>query len=252
MQSRRLNIYVEAETDRRIVAELLIAGDLSEGVQIFPCGGKRAVRERIANLRDTAERNHLALVDSDNASVADSMVLAREQLGFPSIPVFCAVPTIEAWLFADDLAAREAARSPQALALLERLPLPEMIAYPKQLAWNVFDKGSNFEFMRGVNVAVASARSPSLRIFLEGVSHAHGRLEPLSVKALHASVSRDALSTLLRELPGDTVAWKTVDGAQVRAEDLAQQVLEGTELGKQYVTEVLRIARDIIVRKATR
>lgn len=255
MNPINLTLYVEGPTDKIIVGYILHAAGFAGDVRVEACGGKKKVAKRIATLRNSEERKFIALVDADELSVADSLALARQQLGSPSIPVFCAVPTIEAWLFADDVRASTAGRSEQATRTLERAPLPETIPYPKQLAFNVFPKGQPdvaYSFLKEVDISRAASRSPSLRAFLTGVADALGHRSEIATAALGKSVSRDAFSTLLRELPGATVVWKTMEGSSVRADELAQAVAEGSDVGRQYVTEVLRIARDIVARKAGR
>lgn len=249
----RLSIYVEGAVDKTVVEYLLFAAGLDDGVGVIVCNGKENVAKRIASLRDSTVHKSIALIDADEMSVADSRKLAEKQLGYPTVPVYCAVPTIESWLFADDISAKRAARSEQAERTLDRAPLPEMIPYPKQLATYILPKGPPSEayaFLRLVDISIATARSSSLRAFLEGVAKALGRDAEFSISALSRSVSRDAFSTLLRELPSEKIAWKTLDGTEIHAGELSKAVAEGTEIGKQYVTEVLRIARDIVARKA--
>lgn len=253
MTAVTLTLFVEGQTDKAVVSHILHGLKLADCTRIEVCGPKSKVGKRIANLESSQDDRYMALVDADEPSVADSRALAEKQLGNPRIPVFCAVPTIEAWLFADDHTAMAAARSKHAAALLERLPLPEMIPYPKLLAQNVFGRGDPvvvLSFLRQIDIARATSRSPSLRTFLIGVEEAFGERLDIALLGLGKTVSRDAFSTLLRELPGHTVVWRTMDGRSIRADEMAQAVLEGSEFGKQYATEVLRVARDLVARKA--
>lgn len=252
--SVKLTIYVEGEVDSVVVGHLLHAAKLSKNVRIEVCDGKVAIARRIAKLEDSVDRKSIALVDADELSVADSRNFAEEQLGHPSIPVFCAVPNIEAWLFADDSLAASVAKNAHAARTLERTPLPESIPHPKQLASYVFQKnasdGGPYSFLSRVDISRATARSPSLRAFLTGVAEALGENVEFRLASFTRTVSRDAFSTLLRELPSDTIAWKTMNGTAIRADELAKAISEGSEIGKQYVTEVLRIARDIVARRS--
>lgn len=253
IQKQAITIYVEGPVDRFVVGHVLIAAGLADGVRVIDCKGKANVAKAIVSLRNTAQNKYIALIDADKMSVPDSIFEARQQLDSPQIEVFCAVPTVEAWLFADDKAAMEAARNDHARQQLGRIPLPESIPYPKQLASYVFPKGSPesaFAFLQSINIGRASARCPSLRAFLSGVSNAKGLHESITLNAMKTTLSRDVFSTLLRELPGDSVVWRTLDGTSIRANQLAKDVSEGTEIGKQYISEVLRIARDLIARKS--
>ncbi|MGE5471200.1 MAG: hypothetical protein ACM3X0_10430 [Bacteroidota bacterium] len=255
MNNKQLHIYVEGRTDEVVVRYLLQAAKLDDGVTITVCGGKRNVAEHISGLSDTLWEKHIALVDADEMSVADSMSLAAMQLGHPEISVYCAVPTIEAWLFADDFSVLKGVRNEHAAQLAKRLPLPEMIVYPKQLAFNIFHKGDArraYAFLKAIDIDRAASRSPSLRAFLSGVAQALGEEFDVGTRSMTRSISRDVISTLLRELPSEQIAWKTLDGGQLSAGELARAVAEGTDIGHQYATELLRIARDMIVRKAQR
>lgn len=253
--NKQVTIYVEGDMDAVIVQNLLIASELGNRTDLVVCGGKQSVKERVSGLKDSHSHKHIALIDADLASISDSAELAQQQLGRPSILVFAAVPCIEAWLFADEHAAHKALSSNQTARNIERLPLPELIPYPKQLACNVFGKQfrltpDRLTFLREIDVRRAAARSPSLRVFLSGVSKAAGLDSQFELTSLQRSVNRDVFSTLLRELPASSIVWRTLDGSEVNAQELAKYVLEGTDLGKQYVTEVLRIARDLVVRRS--
>lgn len=257
MSRPNVTIAVEAQEDLGIVEKILVAAGLfSKGrIKVIAAGGKSGVAAWCKTVTNNEENKYLALVDADVLSVSDSRAIAREQLGNPSIEVFCAVPTIEAWLFADDATAEKFARSAHAAQLISRAPLPEMIPYPKQLAFNVFDRqiyGESFRgarsypFLELIDVKMAMARSPSLKAFLLGVAKAVGVEIDTPDTTLGRSIPREIFSNLLRELPSDTVVWKTVNRGSISAEELAAAIVEGDSLGKQYITEVLRVARDII------
>ncbi|MFH7040775.1 DUF4276 family protein [Paucibacter sp. JuS9] len=253
MKKAKLTIFVEGPTDKIIVRYILDAAGVSESVAIQAHLGVQAVREAIKGLDNRGADKFLALIDADEMSTADSRELALSKLKHPHIPVYCAIPTIEAWLFADIDKARDGARSAQATKILDRAPLPESIPYPKVLAGHVFKKappGQAYSFLQGIDVPKAIARSSSLRSFLAGVFEILGRPATDEAQQLTGSVNRDVFATLLRELPSSTVVWKTVDGSTIDAARLAREVVEGSDLGKQYITELLRIARDMIGRKA--
>lgn len=253
MKNAKLTIFVEGPTDEIIVRYILDAAGVSESVVIRAHHGVQAVSEAIKGLDNHGAEKFLALIDADEMSTADSRELAMSKLKRPQIPVYCAVPTIEAWLFADIDKARDEARSVQAAKILDRAPLPESIPYPKALAGHVFKKVSPvlaYSFLQRIDVSKAISRSSSLRSFLAGVFEILGRPATDQAQQLTGSVNRDVFSTLLRELPSSTVVWKTMDGSSIDAARLAREVVDGTDLGKQYITELLRIARDMIGRKA--
>ncbi|WP_156890639.1 hypothetical protein [Pseudomonas sp. CF150] len=253
MSEKSLTIFVEGKVDKVIVENILVsAGFELNRITVFVCEGKYGVKKSIRHLKNSSTQNFIALVDSDELSVVDSRVLAAEQLGYPTIQVFCAVPAIESWLFSDDNIAIEAASTRYAKSILSRAPLPELIPYPKHLAANVFNLKSDraYEFVKYIDVYRASTRSASLRAFILGVSEALEHPIDLPLSSLSSSVTRDVFSTLLRELPSDTVAWRTLEGGALQADKLAKEIAEGTETGKRYVTEVLRVARDLVARRS--
>lgn len=194
-----------------------------------------------------------ALMDLDARSVPDAVKRARARFGDADVPIFCAVPTVEAWLFADDEAvAKNAAHDDEVRAIVERLPLPEEIPEPKNLARFVFGPPSRWEFLRTVNVQRAAARSPSLRAFLSGMAKLLGVSPALPEESVARSLDRDVFAGLLAEvLPADTVVWRTSSGVYTAAE-LRRQIEEGSEVGRQYASDLLRIARDFLMRKANR
>lgn len=60
---------------------------------------------------------------------------------------------------------------------------------------------------------------------------------------------RSIFTSLLLELPSNTQIWKTLCGKSLNAEDLLKEIEENTEIGNQYISEVLRVSRDLITRK---
>lgn len=253
MKKAELTIFVEGPTDEIIVRNILKAAGVSDSVAIKAQHGAQSVGAAIRGLSNHGAEKFLALIDADEMSTADSRELALSKLKHPHIPVYCAIPTIEAWLFADIDKARGEARSEQATKILDRAPLPESIPYPKVLAGHVFRKAPPrvaYAFLQNIDVSKAVARSSSLRSFLAGVFDSLGRPVEDETQQLKSSANRDVFSTLLRELPSSTIVWKTIDGSTIDAARLAREVVEGTDLGKQYITELLRIARDMIARKA--
>ncbi|TCA97405.1 hypothetical protein E0H65_14130 [Rhizobium leguminosarum bv. viciae] len=221
-------------------------------INVRVIGGKRKIANHIRQLKNDDLHKYAALVDADEGSVADARELARQQLGHPSIDVFCAVPTIEAWIFADPEFAKSAARSPHAQEMIDRAPLPETIPYPKQFAMNVFGSAKRYPVAGHFDVNLAAARSPSLRAFVEGLAALLGADVPFKLPVGKLSDTRDVVSTLLRELPDTKIVWKTMTGARISAGELAKAIADGTPLGNQYATELLRVSRDLIARQANK
>lgn len=137
--------------------------------------------------------------------------------------------------------------------MLRRIPLPEEIPNPKELARFMFGPPSRWEFIREMDVQRASARSPSLRAFLLTM----GRLLGVSVQPVEdsvaRSVSRNVIAGLLAEIvPSETIVWRTVSGDAYAAADLRNEIESGTAIGQQYAFDLLRISRDFLRRMANR
>lgn len=254
MAKPHLTVFVEGPADQSMVLTLFGALALHQKahVNVRSIGSKRKIANQIRELRNDHQHKYIALIDADEVSIADSREVARHQLGYPSIDVFCAVPTIEAWIFADPEFAKRAARSSHARDMIDRAPLPEQIPYPKQFAMNVFRSSQFYPSGENFDVNLAAARCPSLRVFVEGVSASVGVPLDLLVPVGKLSDTRDIISTLLLELPDTKVVWKTMTGERFSAGELAKAIAEGVPLGNQYATELLRVARDLIARQANR
>lgn len=49
-----------------------------------------------------------------------------------------------------------------------------------------------------------------------------------------------------------TVIWRTANGESFTADEVRKQIEEGTDIGQQYASDVLRVARDFLKRMANR
>ncbi len=247
-------LFVEGAGDASLARWAMEAAGLPvQRVQVVSLGGSHRVGRSFELPEAHRGAPRAALMDLDARSVPDAVELARTRLGDREIPVFCAVPAVEAWLFADDEAVRRhATKDPEVLSIVERMPLPEEIPEPKNLARFVFGPPSGWEFLRTVDVQRAAARSPSLRAFLSGMASLLGVPSALAEDSVARSLGRDVFASLLAEvLPADTVVWRTSTGVYTAAE-LRKQIEEGTEIGRQYASDLLRISRDFLMRKAQR
>lgn len=248
-QKPYITILVEGETDKAVVAHLLMALgiDTNGRAKIIVCDGKKGVKHELHRLRSID--GVIALIDADKSSVADSIGWARHYLETSSEAVFCAVPTIEAWLFADkELALKNAKQTEYAKSAIGRIVTPESLINPKYLVHQVFDRNvihSNFPFMQDVNIGRAVAASASLFHFLHGVETLLGHSWTYAEQHLSISINRTVFSNLLREIPADRIGWRTLDGEYTAAQ-LGDLVLQGNEIGLRYLSELLRLSRDIL------
>jgi len=81
----------------------------------------------------------------------------------------------------------------------------------------------------------------------------HEELEQgLNEKKIDRNTSQNLFANLIREIaPADTVMWRTTSDS-FTAGELCQHIEQGTETGQQYSSDVLRVARDFLKRKANR
>ncbi|MFS8065324.1 MAG: hypothetical protein ACMG6S_03025 [Byssovorax sp.] len=251
----RITLLVEGRYDQMLVGWIFEAAGLPTArIDVTVAGGKMAIRKLVQSLAEGLAERTAVLIDLDERSVPDAQARAREQLADPPVQVFCAVPTLEAWLFADDrLAEEQGARDEEALAILKRIPMPEEIPMPKELARTIFGLPQHCDWLRRMNVERASARTPALRTFLVGIGEMLGVPVPVASESVGRSLSRNVLSGLLAEvLPADTVVWRTTDGDAYTAGDLRHHIELGDEIGQQYASDLLRVSRDFLRRAAGR
>lgn len=256
----RVVLLVEGHRDRDIVECLLERAGYDRATWATEVGGSKynlskQVRERVDADGEHAPR-YAILADLDEVSVEDARARIREQLNHPPAEVFCAVPMIEAWLFADDQAVREyATRDEEILRMVERLPLPEEIPDPKLLSRIVFGSQTSLSsFLATIDLGRACARSPSLRSFIEGMGEL---LEQPSVPPIFNRVARhmtrDIIAGLVREVsPANAVLWRTASGDTYTAAELGRHIASGDEVGNQFTSDLLRVARDVLRRSAKR
>jgi len=248
-------LVVEGENDGRIVRPLMEAAGLPlERVRFSIATGRYAATRELAELSELAPGRCAVLVNLDERSVADARTRAREELDDPRAEVFCAVPAVEAWLFADHQAVLpHAIPQEDVRRIVGRLPLPEEIPEPKQLAQRVFGPAPKWDFLRRIDIGMAMGRSPSLRVFLEGMGRLlQVPLEPLQ-QEFARTLSRDVIASLLREIsPADAIVLRMLDGKQYTADELRRRVEEGDEFGRIFASDLLRVSRDFLRRQAVR
>jgi hypothetical protein len=250
----RVTLLVEGYDEQALVPWILeAAGVPVDQVDVRAAMGKAGIQKEVERLLEGSEGRVAALVDLDEQSMPDALARAREQIGAGAVRVFCAVPAIEAWLFADDrLAEEQCAKDAEALAILRRIPMPEEIPTPKELARALFGLPKHCDWLRKMDVERASARSPSLRTFLVGMGEVLGVAVPAASESVGRSLSRNVLAGLLAEvLPSDTVVWRTTAGDVYTAVELRRHIEQGDEIGQAYASDLLRVARDFLRRRAS-
>lgn len=84
-----------------------------------------------------------------------------------------------------------------------------------------------------------------------------GRMLGVAVAGIEESVgrslSRSVLASLLAEIiPSDTVVWRTASGDTFTAAQVRHHIEQGSPIGQQYASDLLRISRDFLRRMANR
>ncbi|MCK5523618.1 MAG: DUF4276 family protein [Thiomargarita sp.] len=255
MENVQLLLYVENESDAILVKQLLKTAHYPiEHIEILPSNGKKNLAHFLKKAWKLKEVKYAALVNFDSMTVSDAMEQAKKCLGNPETQIFCAVPTIEAWLFADIEAAKRKVYSEHGRRLLNRVSLPEEIPHPRRLAYSVFRQQKVEQYasvFENVNIEIAASRSPSLRIFLEGIGEILNLEKIPTANTYFRHINRDVISNLLSEVSStNAVIYRTIEGTSITAEEMIRLLREGSPLGQQYAMDILRTAKDIITQKA--
>ena len=255
MNNTQLLLYVESEREVILLEKLFKRAHYPvEHIRILPSNGKKNMANFLKKPWELEGVKYAALVNFDAKTVFDAVKRAKKYLGNPETKVFCAVPEIEAWLFADIEAAKRNVYSKNGLRLLNRVSLPEEIPHPRRLAYSVFGQ-KTIEHYASVfdhfDVEIAASKSPSLRMFLEGTSRLLNIVRLPLADIRSRSVNCDILSNLLSEVsPSNAVIHRTMDGTNITTEQMIKFLRGGSKLGEQYATNVLRVARDSLTQKA--
>lgn len=245
-----LTIAVEGRTDKSVVENLLRSAGIEHFNVLVADGNlhpKTSLR-RLDSLNLTPPS--IVVYDQDSGSVGDAIEPNKESLDY----IFCpAIPSIEAWLFADSAAFFEVL-GVKAEAFQGRLPLPEQLPYPKFLKSTMLrDVDDYHRLLQTIDVRKASARSPSLKFFLQSARRLSG-LAPMDVSApdfKNGQMAREVLRNLISEVyPSSKPLFRSASGAVVTAEQMMQEITDGTDLGREYASDILRVSRDLLSRQA--
>jgi hypothetical protein len=93
----------------------------------------------------------------------------------------------------------------------------------------------------------AAMLSPSLRSFLKTLDHVRGR----PVQEIDFTVPSSVLASLVREYyPPDLPIYRALDGSTYTGRDMVREIVEGSEIGRKYASDLLRVCRDLLARQA--
>jgi len=253
-----IDIFVEGRLDGQIVA--CLAGRLGinqNKYRIHIAEGPlhpEFSKGRVFKLVSSNPGASIVIYDLESGSMADRPRDDDIRNGSQRITWCPAIPTIEAWLFADEEALRDATTSDKIEGVIARLPSPELIPYPKALR-NYVAKGVEIaDIVQRMDISRAADRSPSLRHFfrefeikIKGESKFDDRDSQL--RQLDLDVIRQLISEVY---PSDSVIFRAANGNTLNAAQMMQEVSSGTGMGLEYTSEILRVARDLLARQATR
>lgn len=203
MDDVKLLLYVENESDVFLVERLLkVAHYPLEHIKILPSNGKKNLAHFMKSSWKLEGVKYAALLNFDAHTVFEAIEQSKKYLGLPETEIlFCAVPTIEAWLFADIEAAKRNVYSEHGHKLLNRVSLPEEIPHPRRLAYSVFGQQKVEQYAAvfdTVDLEIATSRSPSLKNFLEGMNKLLDINNIPTTQVYSRTINRDIFSNLLR------------------------------------------------------
>jgi hypothetical protein len=252
MNNKSVVLITEGIRDIDIIKPILLAAKFPlDRINLIPAGG-------IANMTKLAKQYEnseslILLMDSDAPSVPDAQKKLQKQFSEKGIKVLFAISEVEAWIFADTKLLLKQNLSDNSKEIISRLSLPEEIPYPRQVAFNLFKNKTNWAFLENIDVDTATSRSPSLKVFLREIASVLNIDTRLIDNGMANTIDRKIFANLIKEvLYSDTIIYKTMEGTQFTAKEILSSVEEGGEVGKQYTSDLLRIARDFLKRQAIR
>ena len=72
-------------------------------------------------------------------------------------------------------------------------------------------------------------------------------------EAYSRNLNRDIIANLMAEVSQpDTPVFRAADGATYTAEQMIRHIREGSPIGQQYASDLLRVSRDMLARQAKR
>jgi hypothetical protein len=192
----------------------------------------------------------IAVFDQESGSVGDAVAFNDPGADLVLCP---AIPTVEAWLFADSDALFKVLGH-RADVLIGRMPLPEQIPYPKFLRHALLrDEHKSRDVLESINILTAGSRSPSLKYFLQAARRL-SNLPPLEFDSRSVSegqLDRSVLRNLVSEVyPSSAPLFRSASGVTVTAEQMMQELSNGSGIGREYGSDILRVARDLLARQA--
>lgn len=260
-----LTIIVEGESDKQIVSYILQAAGFSMNIiNVVSMNGKANIVKYVQENNNL--NNYIILMDSDKVNIPDSVEEANKYLKLSlvndNVKVFCAIPQIESWVFADsdllfkEILKKKKTKNTKSEGTIKRIIMTDEVPYPKQLLNTLFLGQKNkfdYSFLREINIEEACLHSASLKIFLKGVSTMLNHDVNFYNEMPTRNLNRNIFANLIKEvLPSETIVYKTLDGHSISALDMINEIETGSYMGKDYCLELLRISRDLLIRSIKR
>lgn len=252
-------ILVEGKTDKIIVSSLLKKFGMENRFRIESTHGRMHLRNYTSHTKSVHPEVVAVLLDSDNLGLKEAKEIRQKELNLhidEGVRVFIVVPEIESWLLADkDNLIRYCSSDDTKLAI-ERITIPESVIYPRMLISNVFGNLRNAalsyqELVSTMNIQKAISSSHTLRDFYYGLLEIleNPKDHPLSDFSSHNYTdieSRNYKTLLLESSNMDQIAFRTLKGEKFTYRDLVDEIDSNSDVGKEYVFNLLRAARDIL------
>ncbi len=250
---KNFTLLVEGNSDKIIVESILAAAKMDKHINVVIGGGKKKTEDLANQMLSEGATNVGMLIDLDIVNIPDAKnYIEDKKLKNKDVEVFFAAPEIEAWLFADmDLALKNARnKSDKTKIILRRMSLPDEIPHPKLSASYLFDNYKEPYFLKDIDISKAVFRSPSLHNFLIRLGEITGVQPDIPEEPISRNLDRRVFANLLKEvLPSDKVIFKTMRG-RYTTQDILDSIKDNTELSREYTDDLLRIARDFLMRQA--
>ena len=248
-------ILVESSYDQLIVEGYVRRLDPNAAFETIIAGQSLNQKDkRLTGLNDyrgTIE-NLIVVFDQDYGNIADTLNVSEPVAdGVYWCP---AIPQIEAWLLADELALLKAAPE-SASKIVSKLPSPETIPYPKMVCHYLLRDNSQLQSLFAcIDLKRAAVRCPSLANFLVSVELCAGKTITFDLpKIASHQIDRDIIRSLISEIyPSSMSIFKASSGDTISAEQMMHEIASGSALGGEYATTMLRVARDFLARQAKR
>lgn len=261
--SRKIRILVEGPLDAACVNVILAKCFPALEVEVKPVGGKRRVLQELIDSAAMVGTEIAALVDADQPTVADALEELGELADNSRGRIFFAIPTIESWLFADPIAALDHALDKNKRNVVSRLQLPEEIPYPKYVAQQVFcSRRSHPEkqieqvaisILQQMSIDTAVLRSASMRAFLAGIGDLIGDTRFTGFANAQNVFGRRVLASLVGEkMKSGEIIYRSLSGLTLTSSELQRHIAEGTAVGNEYASDLLRVARELLAKTAKR